>query len=225
VTASAKGPAVFRHDTTTALQWLAAVVGAYLIAGLVFGLVEGDPWLGVRVVAIFLAITAVPLALVLLGPFSDYLVEEHPSVVLFSFSILAVIGGGTGLSSLASSMGTEIRQTPDVFAVLAQLIVTFVVAFMIEVGSIRLVSANTVDSNDETSPGAEVAALVSGMGLAAAVGFVAALYGTIHPHPGLAFVFMPIATTLLFLAMIVALPAVRIARLDRRDERPATVAG
>lgn len=60
----------------------------------------------------------------------------------------------------------------------------------------------------------EFAVAVGGTAAGAAVGLVAAMWGLIHPFPGLVFLGMAIAAVLMLVVLIVLLPALSILRQE-----------
>jgi hypothetical protein len=131
---------------------------------------------------------------------------RHPVATAAVSALVAIPAMGLSLAWALGNAGTAIEQDADVFATLAQLIATLLIAFAIEASALRP-SAKVTAAEQR-----ELAAIVGGLTGGAAVGLAAALWGLVHPWPGLAFLFTAIVAIAVLVALLVALPVSRILR-------------
>jgi hypothetical protein len=131
---------------------------------------------------------------------------SHPVMTAAVSALVAIPVLGLSIAWAVDDAGVAIEQNADVFATLAQLIATLLIAFAVEASGFKRI-AETTDVERR-----ELAAIVGGLGGGAGVGLAAALWGLVHPWPGLAFLFTAIVAIVVLVALLVARPVSLILR-------------
>lgn len=114
---------------------------------------------------------------------------------------------GLMLAWLAHTTGVEIEQDAAVFGTLAQLIATLLVAFALEVAAFRVAWRTPRERR-------ELGVLMGGTAAGTAIGLMAAIWGLVHPWPGLVFLGTAVAAVLFLAVALVVRPVAKILRPD-----------
>ncbi len=197
------------------VSWQEAVAGA-LVTSIAAG-VGGWVAVNLRVGGVLFGLVAfiwlVVGGLVWLNRLLDCLFKEFPIITLIVIGVLFVPAAGCAIGWLLAHSGVEIRQEPQQFALLAQLIAILLVALTVEIAAPRL---RGCDDRDQYRSAA--AAMIIGLGLGGVVGLIASIWGGIHPSPGLAFLGTAAVAALLLAGTV----AVVIPMLYLTSETPNT---
>lgn len=187
--------------------WAVAVL---VLSG--YGALRGAEHGFVTAIAVFIGLVIVLGLFALLSLGFDTLYERatasHPVATAAVSAGIAIPLIGAALAWPVSSWGVVVAQDAGVFATLAQLIVTLLIAFAVEAAAFPVGHGS---SPRERRAGAVA---VGGVAAGAVVGLVAAIWGLVHPHPGLLFLGMAVSAILLLVVILVMLPVTRLLRHD-----------
>jgi hypothetical protein len=137
----------------------------------------------------------------------DRVTARHPVATAAVNASVVIPAVGVLLAGIAQTTGADIEQGENVFGTLAQLIATLLIAFAVEAAAFRLAGRTQTERH-------ELAVLVGGTAAGAVIGLVAAIWGLIHPWPGLVVLGIAVAAVLLLAVILVLRPVVRILRQD-----------
>lgn len=190
-------------------MWLGAAVLLFSAAGGVQVGLQDGPGQGVELfVGLSLTLGFVVLSVgvthALVDGAIDWAIAEHPLAMATLGTVVTIPVVGAALAGLFESLGFSLAQDTEVFATLAQLVVTLLIAFAIEAAAFRI--GGDMSARERR----EMAVAVGGIAGGAAIGLLAAIWGLVHPQPGLVFVGMSVSAILVLVTILVLLPVMRI---------------